>query len=111
MSVHYIKYIGKVEYLGHEDSLTMGTYDIEEMEKSNENKVDIIWEQSQQIDKLKEELKESKQEKIKFAIAELRNVKEFVDGITDVEELAHYILNRVDELRKQLTHQHEDKGE
>ena len=98
----------KVENIGHQDSVTMGTYDIEEIEKSNENKVDIIWKQSQQIDKLKEELKKYKQEKIKFAITELRNVKKFVDGRT---YLSHYILNRVDELMKQLTHQHEVKGE
>lgn len=95
-----------IKNIGHEDSVTMGTYDIQEMEKSNENKVELIWKQSQQIEKLKEELKKSKQEKIKFAITELRNVKKFVDGRT---YLAHYILNRVDELRKQLTHQH--KGE
>ena len=108
MSEHYIKDIGKVEYVGHEDSVTMGTYNIEEIEKSNKNKVDIIWEQSQQIEKLKEKLKKSNQEKIKFAIDELRCVKRFADGRT---YLAHYIHDRIDELREQLTHQHEDKGE
>lgn len=56
MSKHYIKDIGEIEYLGHEDSVTMGTYDIEEIEKSNENKVEIIWKQSQQIEKLKDKL-------------------------------------------------------
>lgn len=56
MSKHYIKDIGEVEYIGHVDSITMGTYDIEEIEKSNQNKVDIIWKQSQQIEKLKDKL-------------------------------------------------------
>lgn len=56
MSEHYIKDIGKVEYVGHEGSVTMGTYNIEEIEKSNENKVEIIWKQSQQIEKLKDKL-------------------------------------------------------
>lgn len=98
----------KIKNIGYEDSVTMGTYDIEEIEKSNENKVELIWKQSQQIEKLKEKLKKSNQEKIKFAIDELRCVKRFADGRT---YLAHYIHNRIDELREQLTHQHEDKGE
>ncbi len=46
----------EVKNIGHQDSVTMGTYDIEEIEKSNENKVDIIWKQSQQIEKLKDKL-------------------------------------------------------
>ena len=46
----------EVKNIGHQDSVTMGTYDIEEIEKSNINKVDIIWEQSQQIEKLKDKL-------------------------------------------------------
>ena len=64
--------------------------------------------QDQQIEKLKEKLKKSNQEKIKFAIDELRCVKRVADGRT---YLAHYIHDRIDELREQLTHQHEDKGE
>ena len=46
----------EVKNIGHQDSVTMGTYDIEEIEKSNENKVEIIWKQSQQIEKLKDKL-------------------------------------------------------
>ena len=32
----------EVKNIGHQDSITMGTYDIEEIEKSNENKVEIM---------------------------------------------------------------------
>ena len=46
----------EVKNIGYQDSVTMGTYDIEEIEKSNENKVEIIWKQSQQIEKLKDKL-------------------------------------------------------
>ena len=46
----------EVKNIGHQDSVTMETYDIEEIEKSNENKVEIIWKQSQQIEKLKDKL-------------------------------------------------------
>lgn len=46
----------EVKNIGHQDSVTMGIYDIEEIEKSNENKVEIIWKQSQQIEKLKDKL-------------------------------------------------------
>jgi chromosome segregation ATPase len=88
----------------------------EQLTEKDEQCVQSLIEQEKEYDKQLEKqatihyrhLKEMNQDKISFAINELRNVRKFADGRT---YLAHYINNRVDELRKQLTHQHEDKGE
>lgn len=69
----------EVKNIGHQDSVTMGTYDIEEIEKSNENKVEIIWKQSQQIEKLKDKLQkqsewiENNKNKAKICAIQMNN--------------------------------------
>ena len=87
MSEHYIKDIGKVECVGHEDTVTMGTYSISVASKCGLSVSCIICGENVELN-MTEEMGS-------------RN--------------GHYIFKVCDECKKAVmkmreTHQHEDKG-
>lgn len=76
MSKHYIKDIGEVNYIGCVDSVTMGTYDVSELEtitKCYSEK--FVKDLQQQITDLKSQLAEKDKEQNQKAIEQLEKVK------------------------------------
>lgn len=76
MSKHYIKDIGEVNYIGCVDSVTMGTYDVSELEtitKCYSEK--FVKDLQQQITDLKSQLAEKDKEQNQKAIEQLEKLK------------------------------------
>lgn len=76
MSKHYIKDIGEVNYIGCVDSVTMGTYDVSELEtitKCYSEK--FVKDLQQQITDLKSQLAEKDKEQNQKALEQLEKLK------------------------------------
>ena len=118
MSKHYIKDIGEVNYIGCVDSVTMGTYDVSELEtitKCYSEK--FVKDLQQQITDLKSQLAEKEkeieyQESMKIlavknqnqkAIEQLEKVKDyFIEGYAVCKNFSDFYWNFTEQIDNQI---------